>query len=152
MRLVTENKKAGQRNCDNVVPLAATKNVPVLAFDAEHNEECAAQRRPEEINQLRPHAHLAIGAPVMLVANQIWNTHTVHSGLMHGARRILITTSGQANHPKLPNYVVVYFPHYKRYALWHEHLTWVPAPPIQRESKQAPQLQHTQLPLRLAWA
>ena len=53
------------------MPLAATKNVPVLAFDAEHNEERAAHHRPEEFNQLRSHVHLAVGAPVMLVANQI---------------------------------------------------------------------------------
>ena len=105
--------------------------MPVLAFDAEHNEERAALRRPEEFNQLRTRVHLAVGAPVMLIANHIWNTRTVQSGLMNGARGTVIAICGQANPPKLPEYVVVDFPDYKGYALWLDHPTWVAIPPIQ---------------------
>ena len=152
MWLVTENKKAGQRNGEKLVSLAATQHVPVLAFDAEHNEDRAAQRRPEEFNQLRTRVHLAAGASVMLISNQMWNTRTVQSGLMNGARGVVIAICGSAPPPKLPEFVVVDFPDYRGYAFWPDHPTWVPVPPIQRESKQAPQLQRTQLPLRLAWA
>jgi ATP-dependent DNA helicase PIF1 len=150
--LVTENKKAGERNGQKLVSLATATSSPVVAFDAEHNDARAAKRPPEEFYQLRTRVHLAVGAHVMLIANQVWDARTVPVGLMNGARGIVRAIVCSERPPALPDYVIVEFPAYKGFPFWEDHPTWVPIPPIARQSKAKPQFERTQLPLRLSWA
>ena len=150
--LVTENKKAGERNGAKMVQLAQANAVAVVKFQAESNRPGADTRPAEDFYQLRSQVHFAIGAPVMLIANMIWDTRTVQAGLMNGARGTVIAIVTTRPMPSLPDYVIVDFPDYKGAAFWHDHPTWVPVPPIARQSKSAPQFERTQLPLRLAWA
>ena len=57
----------------------------MLAFDATHNNAMSAKRPSEEYSQLRSQVHLGIGVPVMLIVNNLWDSRTVHLGLMNGA-------------------------------------------------------------------
>ena len=68
--------------------LSAIRSVsaPVVAIDAEHNDDRALKLAPDQFRQLRTRVHLAAGARVMLTSNQLWDVRTVQSGLMNGAR------------------------------------------------------------------
>jgi ATP-dependent exoDNAse (exonuclease V) alpha subunit len=142
--LVTENKKAGERNGAKLAQLSCQTFVPVLAFDAVHNEDRAAKRPPDEFYQLRTRVHLAVGASVMLIANQIWDTRTVQLGLMNGARGKVVGIVSTDLPPALPLYVIVDFPDYRGRAFWSDHPTWVPIPPVTGQNKRSQQLERTQ--------
>ena len=150
--LLAENRRTGEHNGGKLVHLVTASGVPALAFAAEHSDEAAARRPSDEFYQLRTMVHMARGAPVMLTANLLWDTCTVKLGLMNGARGRIVAIVGEHLPPALPIYIVVDFPDYRGHPFWPDHPTYVPVPPIRRQSKKSPKLERRQLPLRLAWA
>ncbi|CAK0879229.1 unnamed protein product [Prorocentrum cordatum] len=150
--LTTENKKVGERNGAKLARHSEANGAPVFAFDAVHSDPRAEKRPPDEFYQLRTKVHLSVGAPVLLTSNLLWELRVVRFGLMNGARGRVVGIVMDAAPPALPAYVVVDFPEYCGAPFWPEHPTWVPVPPIRRQSKKARSLERVQLPLRLSWS
>ena len=150
--LVSQNAKAGSRNGAKLARLAEVRGGPLLAFEATHNNDMATKRPSEEYSQLRSRVPLGIGAPVMLIVNNLWDSRTVHLGLMNGARGHVVAIVAKEVGPALPLHVVVDFPEYRSAPFWEDHPTWVPVGPERRQSKKSPKHDRVHLPLKLAWA
>ena len=77
----------------------------------------AAKRPSEEYSQLRSRVHLGIGAPVMLIVKNLWDSRTVHLGLMNGARGHVVAIVAKEVGPALPQCVVIKLPQMQGRAL-----------------------------------
>ena len=98
--LVPENMPAGRVNGQRLAarsplhsePGAASSTGVVVRCEARHNKPGGDHRRAEDFKHVRQALHLCVGARVMLTQNRLWNVPTVPSGLMNGARGVVVAS------------------------------------------------------------
>ena len=154
--LSAENANSGERNGNKLGQLAKKNGVPILRYHSLHSEDAAARKRPGEFKGLRTLTRVAIGAPVMLIANKLFGVDTAPLGLMNGARGTVVGVrhSPGSAPPDLPDYVVVYFPDYKGDPIFPGvgREKWPPVPLVEARGKGRKELARTAVPLILCWA
>ena len=146
-----------------------------VQIKAHHNRCEATNRKAEEFRQLRSKTHLCLGAPVMLILNNLWDVQTVPLSLINGSRGTVVAILyPEPGEPRadgldpavssswpcdtescpLPDFVVVNFPDYQGRAFFGGNLprTWVPIPPATVRHDSRKSLVRVGVPLKLSWA
>ena len=115
--------------------LARESAEPILLLKATRNDPRAASRPANSYRLLRAQIHLARGAKVMLLVNEIYDVRTVALGLINGARGEVIGAQLARGPPApgLPEYVIADFPAYVGPPIFpgNGRERWAPIPPVE---------------------
>ena len=84
--LCEENAATVARNGDKLAAIDKSRRPAIFRYPAASNEPSATRYNPREFRGVRANCHIAIGAPVILIANNLFGVYTGRIGLMNGAR------------------------------------------------------------------
>ena len=84
--LCEENAATGDMDDEKLAALHKEQRSAIFRYSAAHNTPFASCYQPHEFKGIRANCHVDIGAPVLLVANNLFGVYTVPLGLMNGAR------------------------------------------------------------------
>ena len=133
--LCAENADAGSMNGRKLGLLAEKVGIPIIRYESLHSDDGDRRLKPEEFNGLRTVAHVALGAPVMLISNKMYGVDTALLGLTNGARGVVggARRAAASAPPELPEYVVVDFHGYIGEPIFpgNGREKWVPVPFIE---------------------
>ena len=130
-----ENADAGEMNGRKLGILEEKAGVPIIWYESIHIDDGDRRLKPGEFNGVRTVAHVALGAPAILIANKMYGVDTVILGLMNAAARGGVFGARRAagsSHHEFPEYVVVDFAGQSGRPIFHGEglVKWAPVPSL----------------------